>query len=221
MRRISKLGNNIDKAKINATLQLTARGVPFIYYGEEIGMQNHRIPLKKAEDPIGKKFSRIPQFIVNLLTRGGSLSLNRDDCRTPMQWDATINAGFCAAGLDPWLPISSGLETINVSSEESNPNSILNCYRTLLKMRRETPALHSGTMHLLPPFLFGDLLSYQRVFGDQIVQVWLNFSEKPAQTSEFGMNPKVLFSTVVDENPLKESELHLHPFQGVVLEISP
>ncbi|MBE0527002.1 MAG: alpha-glucosidase, partial [Candidatus Thorarchaeota archaeon] len=51
MRRISKLGTDMVKAKLNATIQLTARGVPFIYYGEEIGISNHKLPLKTAEDP--------------------------------------------------------------------------------------------------------------------------------------------------------------------------
>lgn len=219
MRRISKLGNNIDKAKLNTTLQLTARGVPFIYYGEEIGMANHRLPLKNAEDPIGQKYSRIPQFLVNLLTRSGSLSLNRDNCRTPMQWDPSLNAGFCSEELKPWLPVSPCYQTINVHSEESDSNSILNCYKTLLKLRKETPALHSGSLNLLPPFLFGGILSFQRVYNEQVVQIWLNFSTKPTRTSEIGENPRVLFSTVAGCNPLKDTLLHLEPYQGVVLEL--
>jgi oligo-1,6-glucosidase/alpha-glucosidase len=220
MRRISKLGDDQDKAKLNATLQMTARGVPFIYYGEEIGMANHRIPLKNAKDPIGQRYSKIPQLLVNLLTRGGSLSLNRDDCRTPMQWNDSPNAGFCTDNLTPWLPISPGSETLNVASGESDPNSLLNCYRTLLRIRRETPALHSGEMHILPLFLFGDILSYQRIFGEQVVQVWLNFSKKTSRVNEIGQNPELLFSTNVDDNPLQESTLYLQPYQGVVLELS-
>ena len=219
MRRISKLGNNMDKAKLNTTLQLTARGVPFIYYGEEIGMSNHRLSLKTAEDPIGQKFSRIPQFIVNLLTRSGSFSLNRDDCRTPMQWNQSINSGFCSDELTPWLPISLGHETINVQTEESDPNSLLNCYKNLLTLRKETPALHSGAMQLLPSFLFGNVLSFQRIYNEQVVQVWLNFSKKSTETSEIGKNPKVLFSTNTNCNPLVDSLLHLEPYQGVVLEL--
>lgn len=219
MRRISKLGNDRIKAKLNATLQLTTRGVPFIYYGEEIGMSNHRLPLKTAEDPIGQKFSRIPNILTNLLTRSGSISLNRDDCRTPMQWDSTSKAGFCLENLEPWLPLSPGHETINVNSEESNPESVLNCYKALLHLRKNTPALHSGSLNLLPPFLFGNILSYQRICNEQIVQIWLNFSKKSIYVSEIGKNPKLLFSTIVNTDSIKDTELHLEPYQGVVLEI--
>jgi len=221
MRRISKLRNDRTKAKLNATLQLTARGVPYIYYGEEIGMSNHKLPLKTAEDPIGQKFSWLPQFMINLITRSGSISLNRDNCRTPMQWLSRPNAGFCSEELIPWLPISPGYDTINVDSEESNPDSILNCYKALLKLRKDTPALHSGSLNLLPHFLFGSFLSYQRIYNEQVLQIWLNFSNKPGYASEIGKNPTLLFSTIVDTNPLKDSKLHLEPYQGVVLEINP
>lgn len=221
MRRISKLGNDLTKAKINATLQLTARGVPYIYYGEEIGMSNHKLPLKTAEDPIGQKYGWLPQFMINLITRSGSISLNRDNCRTPMQWISQPNAGFCSEELIPWLPISPGYDRINVDSEASNPDSLLNCYKALLKLRKDTPALHSGSLNLLPPFLFGKFLSYQRIYNEQVVQIWLNFSNKPGYASEIGKNPTLLFSTIVDTNPLKDSKLHLEPYQGVVLEINP
>ncbi len=222
MRRITKLGNDIRKAKLNATLQLTVRGVPFIYYGEEIGMLNHRLPLKTAQDPIAQRYKWIPQTLVNLLTGSGSLSLNRDDCRTPMQWDSSSNAGFCSEGLDPWLPLSPGYETANVDSEETNPDSLLSCYKGLLQLRRETPALHSGSLFLLLPSPFGrGHLSFQRIYDEQVVQVWLNFSSKPLQISEISENPRLLFSTLKNTNPLTASQLHLEPYQGVVIGIRP
>ena len=222
MRRISKMGNDINKAKLNATLQLTARGVPFVYYGEEIGMSNHRLPLKTAKDPIGQKYSWIPQFIVNLLTRGGSFSLNRDDCRTPMQWGSSLNAGFCSEEIEPWLPVSPGHETKNVDHETSDPDSLLNCYRTLLQLRRTTPALHSGSMHLLSPFLFGSgVLSYQRIHNEQVVQIWLNFSNKPHRIGEVRACAELLFSTMTKTDPLRNSALSLEPYHGVICRISP
>ena len=222
MRRISKMGNDINKAKLNATLQLTARGVPFVYYGEEIGMSNHRLPLKTAKDPIGQKYSWIPQFIVNLLTRGGSFSLNRDDCRTPMQWGSSLNAGFCSEEIEPWLPVSPGHETKNVDHETSDPDSLLNCYRTLLQLRRTTPALHSGSMHLLSPFLFGSgVLSYQRIHNEQVVQIWLNFSNKPHRIGEVRACAELLFSTMTKTDPLRNSALSLEPHHGVICRISP
>ncbi|MBN2229735.1 MAG: alpha-glucosidase [Candidatus Thorarchaeota archaeon] len=221
MRRISKLGNDLNKAKLNATLQLTARGVPFIYYGEEVGMSNHRLPLKTAEDPIGQRFSRLPKFLVNLLTRKGSISLNRDDCRTPMQWDPSLNAGFCSEELEPWLPLSLGHHELNVSSEEDNPDSLLNCYKALLRLRKKMPALHSGSISFLNQSLSTQsLLSYQRIHDEQVAQIWLNFSKKPLEIGRIEVSSKLLFSTIVDADSLKDSKLHLEPYQGVVLGLS-
>ncbi len=220
VRRITKLGNNQDKAKLNAMLQLTARGVPFIYYGEEIGMSNHRLSLKTALDPVGQKYSWLPQFLVNLITRSGSISLNRDNCRTPMQWDSSPNAGFCPEDVKSWLPISPGHETLNVDFEESDSTSLLNCYKSLLQLRKNIPALHSGSLHLLPSSLFGNLLSYQRILKEQVVQIWMNLTKKLVQTREIDPKSRLLFSTVADTSPIKDTTLSLEPYQGVIFEIS-
>jgi glycosidase len=217
-RRISKLGNDVAKAKLNAMLQLTARGVPFVYYGEEIGMSDHRLPLKTAKDPIGRRFSWLPQILANLLTRTGSISLNRDNCRTPMQWDCSKNAGFCSERLEPWLPVSMNHRLLNVNSEEADPGSLLNCYKSLLLLRKKTPALHSGTIQIIDhPQLSESVLSYRRTYNQQIVEVWLNFSRNRTQTGELGENATVLFSTIFDATPLTGNELHLGPYEGVVL----
>ena len=220
VRRISKLGNDMEKAKLNVTLQLTARGVPFIYYGEEIGMSNHRFPVKGAQDPVALRYSWLPQFLVNLLTRDGSFSLNRDECRTPMQWDSSPNAGFCAADVEPWLPVEPRYETINVESEESDPDSLLHCYRNLLQLRRNTPALHSGSMSLLDSSKHqNSLLTYERNHNEQTVQIWLNFSNKPLQTGEVVDVGELLFSTLRNSNPIRAKDIYLEPYQGIVVEI--
>ncbi|KXH75465.1 MAG: hypothetical protein AM326_08975 [Candidatus Thorarchaeota archaeon SMTZ-45] len=219
MRRISKLGNDMNKAKLNVTLQLTARGVPFIYYGEEIGMFNHRFPLKTAQDPVALKYSWLPQFLVNLLTRKGTFSLNRDDCRTPMQWDSSPNAGFCPAESEPWLPVEPRYETINVENEESDPNSLLHCYKDLLRLRRNTPALHSGSLHLLDLYTHRKfVLAYERRHNEHVVQIRLNFSSKPIRIDEFMGDGELLFSTLMDSNPVRNTGIHLEPYQGIVIE---
>ena len=68
MRYISQLKGNIQKAKVLATLQFTLRGVPFIYYGEEIGMSNVKFKLKTSKDPIGRKFSNFPFPLISKLS---------------------------------------------------------------------------------------------------------------------------------------------------------
>jgi len=221
MRRINKLGSDITKAKLNATLQLTARGVPFIYYGEEIGMLNHKLPLKTAKDPIGRKYSWLPKIVISLLTRTGSISLNRDDCRTPMQWDQSPNAGFCSEDVESWLPVSPDHQSRNVTSEEDDPDSLLNCYRSLLRLRKNTPAIHSGSLVISSlSHNFESVLSYQRLHDNQTVEVWLNISEKHCRIDEMEQDAKLLFSTIHNATPLRESVLVLEPYQGVVLEYS-
>jgi oligo-1,6-glucosidase/alpha-glucosidase len=219
VRRISMLGNNTGKAKLNATLQLTARGVPFIYYGEEIGISNHQIPLKAGQDPIAQKTSRVQESLVNLLMRSSSILLNRDNCRTPMQWNSSPNAGFCPSEAEPWLPIEPRYEARNVKDEEIDPNSLLLCYKELLRLRRNTPALHFGTMHLIEEHSHKkQVLAYERRSNGKAVQIWLNFSSKPILVGRTMKQKQLLFSTFIDSNPLRETGIHLEAYQGIVLE---
>ena len=95
-RSIHRLGEDVRKAKLLAMLQLTVRGVPCLYYGEEIGMTNLTLPFDTALDPVPHKFKFVPRFVFNLL----GLTINRDEVRTPMQWDGTRNAGFSSAEED-------------------------------------------------------------------------------------------------------------------------
>jgi alpha-glucosidase len=112
------------RAKVAAALLLTLRGTPFIYYGEEIGMQDVIVHSSNAWD---------------LAFDGGT----RETARTPMQWNATANAGFSTRG--PWLPIGTDYRERNVETHDADPRSILNFYRQLVGLRHRTPALQSGT----------------------------------------------------------------------------
>ncbi len=223
-RRISRLNGNVEKAKLNTTLQLTTRGVPFIYYGEEIGMLQSKIPLKSAQDPVAQKLALLPRILTSLFQKIGDISLNRDECRTPMQWDSGPNAGFCQSETNPWLPIGPDYEEINVDIEESDPASLLNCYKELLKLRRKTPALHSGALRF-SQLHNGQksLLMYERIFSsdesEQIVEIWLNLSDKSIQVAQDLISCKLRFSTMKSTTPLRDDSLYLEPHQGIVLEI--
>jgi alpha-glucosidase len=129
----SRLASRIgaDQARAAAMLLLTLRGTPTIYYGEEIGMTNGRIPPELVQDPAEKNQPGI--------------GMGRDPERTPMQWDATPNAGFTTG--TPWLPINPDFATVNVVQETSDPRSMLALYRKLIELRRLHPALHEGEIH--------------------------------------------------------------------------
>jgi len=124
-------------------LQLTVSGVPFIYYGEEIGMENHEVPLHEGLDPIASHYRFVPDWLVATLRKRGIL-LNRDECRAPMQWDSGPNAGFSSG--TPWLPVHPKSPRVNVAAQEGDPESLLSCYRSLLAVRRGSPALQGRTL---------------------------------------------------------------------------
>jgi len=123
----------LARARVAAAMLLTVRGTPFLYYGEEIGMQN--VPLKRHEiqDPLGQRLS----------------FLTRDKGRAPMQWDASATAGFCPEDAPPWLPVRPAGTQANVEAQLDDPDSLLGWYRTLIRLRRQEPALRQGQLQML------------------------------------------------------------------------
>lgn len=145
VRSRTMLGGRMDRARLRAMLQLTLRGVPFVYYGEEVGMLQHNLPLDTALDPIGKDWKWVPNPILNIMKKQG-LSLNRDECRTPMPWASdSPNAGFCPIEAKPWLPLEPHFFETNVQAQQADDQSLWCWYRKLLQLRKESPALNSGS----------------------------------------------------------------------------
>ena len=147
-------------AKLLAGLYLTLRGTPILYYGEELGMQNND-PTRREDvkDPIGKL--------------GWPNEKGRDGERTPMQWTERENAGFSPG--KPWLPVPASYKTHNVESERSDPDSVLQFYRRLLKLRHTDQALLDGKYVPLNP-ADAEVLSYLRRAKDEALVVVLNMS---------------------------------------------
>ena len=135
-----------------AILLLTLRGTPILYLGEEIGMKNVEVPEAMWLDKVG-----------------------RDVARTPMQWDASPNAGFCPSGITPWLPVSQGFAEQNVQRQSKDPDSVLSLYRRILAFRRSSEALRSGSFAHVP--VDANVLTYLREVGEDRVFVAVNFEE--------------------------------------------
>jgi oligo-1,6-glucosidase/alpha-glucosidase len=174
-RLISHLRDDLRVAKLLVVFQFTVRGVPVTYYGEEISMSDGGFPLRTALDPIGQRFKFIPRFLLNWL----ALYVNRDGCRTPMQWDGSPNAGFCGETIRPWLPVNPNYKTRNVEAHEQDSRSLLSIYKKMLRLRRDSPALRSGALQVfegagIPP----ELLVYSRQVEGQTVLVVINFSRR-------------------------------------------
>jgi len=173
-----------DRAKVAATMLLTMRGTPFLYYGEEIALRNLSIPNSEAADPPARRASFLFPW------------WNRDQARGPMSWDAGPGAGFSTG--TPWLPLAPDFTRRNVEEQTRDPASVLNAYRQLLRLRRSTPALRTGAQELLAQ---GDseVLAYLRTSGDATAFVALNFASRPATVSippgPAGRPWRVAFST--------------------------
>src|SRR5580698_8216884 len=152
--------HNDQIAKLMAGLYLTLRGTPIMYYGEEIGMKTTP-PTRKEDvkDPIGRI--------------GWPKEKGRDGERTPMQWDSAANAGF--SKVTPWLPVPPSYQTHNVADESKDPNSVLEFYRKVLKLRHTNPALLEGSYTALNEN-DANVLSYLRLYRDRGVVVALNMS---------------------------------------------
>jgi alpha-glucosidase len=160
-------GEEDARMKVAAVMLLTLRGTPYIYYGDEIGQRD--IPVRRRkdiQDPIGKHYF---PFMVG-----------RDGCRAPMQWDASPNAGFAKANVKPWLPVHKDHLERNVETQLANPNSLLNQYKTLIKLRKDNPALNAGNLSLFD-LNTSDILAFTRTTPEQTTFVCLNFSNKSHQ----------------------------------------
>jgi alpha-glucosidase len=149
----------INRARAAALVLLTLRGTPFLYYGEELGMRNGKIPRRAIQDPLGKRYWPV--------YRG------RDMSRTPMQWDRSPGAGFSSA--EPWLPLNPDHAVVNVENQQALPDSLLRHYRHLLRIRRGSRALRVGSFHWTDG-LPSACLGYRRVLGEEAFQVLVNFS---------------------------------------------
>jgi alpha-glucosidase len=170
MRSYDRYGDgthNDQIAKLMGALYLTLRGTPIMYYGEEIGMKTTP-PTRKEDvrDPIGRT--------------GWPEEKGRDGERTPMQWDESANAGFSTAA--PWLPVPPTYQTHNVADESKDPNSVLEFYKQVLKLRHTSKALLDGSYAALNES-DADVLSYLRAYKNDVVLVALNMSGSPKKVN--------------------------------------
>ncbi len=211
-RSMKRLNGNIAKAKLLHVLQLTTRGVACMYYGEETGMTDVRMPYKKALDPIPHLYKGIPRFLVDLAGE----TMNRDELRTPMQWNSSKNAGFSTAE-KTWLPAHTNFTNVNVEKERSDENSLLKVVQQVLKIRKEMPAIHSGTLELISKgTLPSNVLAFKRKMDGEEVLVVLNFSKAEKEIALTENFSNVLFSSSANEK-LTEGKIHLSAYGTMIL----
>ncbi len=203
MRMVTRFGGEAQ-ARVAAMLLLTLRGTPTLYYADELGLPDVPVPPEKIQDPQG----------INL-----GAERTRDVCRTPMQWDATPNAGFCPAEAEPWLPLSDDYAARNVAAFNADPASILALYRRLLVYRQATPALYGGCYAPVDS-VPADCYVYWRAVEGQRRLIALNFT---AETRTFAASEaagRIILSTHLDrEEAVDLNALTLRPNEGVIIEL--
>jgi len=147
-RHRSRFGSEA-RARAAAILVLTLRGTPFLYAGEELGLEDGVIPADRVVDPGG-----------------------RDGCRSPIPWDSGAAHGWPTE--DPWLPWPPDAERRNVQAETDDLTSVLHLYRRVLHARRASMALRAGAIVVLDDLPDG-VLAYERVEGEDRRFVVINF----------------------------------------------
>lgn len=178
-RSVSRFGDDKkywkESAKMLAGAMFLLQGTPYILQGQELGMtNNHFTRLDQYRDVESLNAARIlakegktEAEILEILDRH-----SRDNGRTPMAWDASEKAGFTTG--TPWMEINPNHATINVASEEADPDSVLHFFRDLIALRKKMPVLQEG---MIEPLLEEDprIMAYRRTDGDQNVLVLANF----------------------------------------------
>jgi alpha-glucosidase len=149
VRHRSRYGGSEARARVAALVLLTLRGTPFLYAGEELGLEDASVPADQRLDPGG-----------------------RDGCRAPIPWTPEPLHGWPAR---PWLPFPPASDLRNAATQAADARSVLDLYRRLVAGRRASPALHHGDwlLHEATP----ELLVYERRAGDDRRMVAANFGD--------------------------------------------
>ncbi len=184
-RMLSNFGdgqNNEAIARVNLMLLLTLKGTPFLYNGEELGMSDIKITsLNDFVDPVGHFYYRLEKEVMgsddDTALREAALR-SRDRGRSPLQWSADANAGFCPAGVKPWLPLNPDYAGgVNYADEVGRENSIWNYYRNILVFRKSSPALMLGDQQFRKS-VNENLLAYTREVENEKCLILLNMGSE-------------------------------------------
>jgi oligo-1,6-glucosidase len=180
-RVVSRYGDDgehrVASAKMLGTVLHLHRGTPYVYQGEELGMTN--APFGGIGDfrdieALGQyaqaveKEGRSPEDVLAVLRARG-----RDNARTPMQWDASPQAGFTTG--TPWLAVNPNHTEINAAAAVADPASVYHHYRRLIELRHTEPAVVDGDFTMLLPH-DETLYAYTRRLGSTELLVIGNFS---------------------------------------------
>ena len=206
--------------KLLAGVYFMLKGLPFIYQGQEIGMENMKFNSIEDVDDV----STLDEYQVALNAGLGEeeafrrvAAFSRDNARTPMQWTDGKNAGFTEG--TPWLRVNPNCSRINVKDQEKNAGSVLSFYKKLTALRKAEEYKETVVYGEFVPYLEQEknLIGYFRE-GEKKLLVLANFQKAPREVELPGSVKKVLLNNLEDL-ALNDNRIHLDSWQFVTLEI--
>ena len=205
-----------ELSKLLCVMQMTFKGTPFVYQGQEIGMSNSEFRMMDDFRDVEslnlfnelRAKGKTPHEAYRTVWAG-----SRDHARTPMQWNTQENAGFTTG--KPWIEVNPNYKEINVETEEKNENSVLNFFKKMIALRHEHPAFVYGSFTLYDE-KFSDVLCFFRTLeGDGEYFVELNLTPKRAKRT-----PVTKEYTLIATNVNSDKTQTLTPFEANVYKVN-
>lgn len=226
-RVVSTWGNDDEYWKESATalgvMYFLMQGTPFIYQGQEIGMTNVQFPsIEDYDDVATKNLYRqkmeeglLPDEIMHIIWAS-----SRDNSRTPMQWSSELNAGFTTG--NPWMKVNPNHPQINVEAQLGDPNSILNFYKKMIRLKKENELFTYGTYDLLMEY-DEQIYAYTRTLDQERVIIITNLSIHEAKLTleDFSFSTdNLLLSNYKVEEHHDLTEFRLRPYEARVYKVN-
>ena len=209
-----------EKAKkFLATMQMLQRGLPFIYQGQEIGMENVVFTSIREVDDI----STLDEYEVCLregFSEEEALRIvnrySRDNARTPVQWDSSKNAGFTTG--TPWLPLNPNYKKINVAEQEKDPESVLSYYKKLTALRKNPEYKETMVYGDFVPFMADEdrLMAFYRK-GEKTLLILGNYRKEERELELPAPVKKLVLSNA--EPRITGRKITLSGYEATILEI--
>ena len=203
-----------ESGKCLGLFNLSLRGTPFIYQGQEIGMVNYknlREPSKSKDCVSWMVWEMVKKFPFPRRVKLGIISrLDRDHERAPMQWNDGVSAGF-SSNPSPWLEVNESKSFANVEIEEKDANSILNFYKRMLALREKEEALTLGDFQEMNTR--GNLIAFTRSYNGRTLTVIINLGKKKIRFPSFCKGKETLINTY----PTASDEVYLRPYEALIV----
>ena len=221
-RSVSWFGNDSEQyreisAKMLGTCLHMMQGTPYVYQGEELGMCNayfdqledyRDIESLNAYKELTETCGVSHEEMMGYLKR-----ISRDNARTPMQWDDSVNAGFTTG--TPWIKVNSNYKTVNAKQQTTDPDSVFSYYKELIRLRHENDIIVYGEYELLEP-QNEELFIYTRTWNNEQLMVLCNFTDKDVVIPAAVMAQIPADAQILISNHVGNLEAVLRPYEARV-----